>query len=166
MSGSDTARDALRDDRPTRRLALAALSVVITSILAAPACRSLFHRSRLPPSLTDDEFWALTTTLSEPAGEFTHSDNLVSNELQYVHTLHTLGPMGGAYIGVGPEQNYSFIAGLRPAIAFIVDIRAANRALHLLYKALFESAADRAGFLSRLFSRPGVAGRHRDASAA
>ena len=91
--------------------------------------------------------------LSEPAGDFPHSDNLVSNETQYVHTMQSLGSMGGVYIGVGPEQNFSFIARLRPAMAFIVDIRAGNRGLHLLYKALFESAGDRADFVSRLFSR-------------
>ena len=67
--------------------------------------------------------------------------------------MHSLGSMGGVYIGVGPEQNFSFIARLRPAMAFIVDIRAGNRGLHLLYKALFESAGDRAEFVSRLFSR-------------
>jgi hypothetical protein len=60
---------------------------------------------------------------------------------------------GGVYIGVGPEQNFSYIARLRPAIAFIVDIREENRDLHLLYKALFELSSDRADFVSRLFSR-------------
>ena len=156
MSGFDVARETSRDDRPTRRQTLAALSVVLASAAGAPACRSLFHRSTLPAALTDEAVWALTTSLSEPPGEFSHSENLVSNELQYVQTLHTLGAMGGAYLGVGPEQNFSFIAGLRPAIAFIVDIRAENRALHLLYKALFEGSADRAAFVSRLFSRPAV----------
>jgi hypothetical protein len=153
VAGPDNARDRSRDGRPTRRQALAALPVVLAGTLATPACRSPFHRSTLPAALTDEEFWTLTTTLSEPAGEFSHSDNLVSNETQYVHTMQTLGAMGGVYIGVGPEQNFSFIAGLRPAMAFIVDIRAENRALHLLYKALFESAANRAELVARLFSR-------------
>jgi hypothetical protein len=117
---------------------------------AQPACRS---RSTLPAQLSDEEFWKLMADLSEPAGDFPHSDNLVSNETQYVQTMQTLGPMGGVYIGVGPEQNFSFIARLRPAMAFIVDIRAGNRGLHLLYKALFEGAGDRAEFVSRLFSR-------------
>ena len=120
---------------------------------AQAACRSPFRRSTLPAQLTDEEFWKLSADLSEPAGDFPHSDNLVSNETQYVHTMHSLGSMGGIYIGVGPEQNFSFIARLRPAMAFIVDIRAGNRGLHLLYKALFESAGDRAEFVSRLFSR-------------
>jgi len=123
------------------------------ALAAQPACRSLFHRSTIPAQLTDEEFWKLSADLSEPAGDFPHSDNLVSNETQYVHTMQTLGSMGGVYIGVGPEQNFSFVARLRPAMAFIVDIRSGNRGLHLLYKALFEAAADRADFVSRLFSR-------------
>ena len=133
------------------RLATAALVFALACAFAAqPACRS---RSTLPAQLTDEEFWKLMADLSEPAGNFPHSDNLVSNETQYVQTMQSLGSMGGVYIGVGPEQNFSFIARLQPAMAFIVDIRAGNRGLHLLYKALFESAGDRAEFVSRLFSR-------------
>jgi hypothetical protein len=64
-----------------------------------------------------------------------------------------LRPQGGVYIGVGPEQNFSYIARIRPELAFIVDIRDDNRSLHLFYKALFEVAADRAEFVARLFSR-------------
>lgn len=59
---------------------------------------------------------------------------------------------------MGPEQNFSYIARLRPDMAFIVDIRRENRSLHLLYKALFELSEDRVDFVSRLFSRPRPAG--------
>ena len=38
-------------------------------------------------------------------------------------------------------------------MAFVNDIRQENRNLHLMYKALFEASADRAEFVSRLFSR-------------
>src|SRR5215217_4579258 len=137
-----------------RKLANAGLALVLAcAVWAQGSCRSPFHRSTLPPRLTDEEFWTLSSQLSEPTGSFSHSDNLVSNETHYVHTMHTLGAMRGVYIGVGPEQNFSFIAGLRPSLAFIVDIRGENRGLHLLYKALFEIAADRGDFVSRLFSR-------------
>lgn len=103
--------------------------------------------------LSDEEFWSLSTGLSEPAGAFPHSDNLVSNEIHFVHTTRRLRPRRGVYIGVGPEQNFSFVARLRPAMAFIIDIRRENRNLHLMYKALFEVSVDRAEFMSRLFSR-------------
>jgi len=112
------------------------------------------RRSSLPASLADRDFWSLIETLSEPAGAFTLSDNVVSNEPHYADTIHWLRPGGGAYVGVGPEQNYSYIVGLRPAMAFVIDIRRENLDLHLMYKALFELATDRADFVSRLFSRP------------
>src|SRR5712672_266756 len=113
-----------------------------------------FQRSTLPAAMDDRDFWSLIETLSEPAGAFTLSDNLVSNEPDFAERVRRLRPAGGVYIGVGPEQNFSYIVGLRPAMAFIIDIRRENRNLHLLYKALFELSADRADFVSRLFSRP------------
>jgi hypothetical protein len=59
---------------------------------------------------------------------------------------------------VGPEQNFTYVAALRPKLAFIVDIRRGNLDEHLLYKAFIEMSADRADFLSRLFARPRPAG--------
>jgi hypothetical protein len=134
----------------------ARLAVVLSAVLlSASACSP---RSSLPAALSDREFWGLIEALSEPAGTFTLSDNLVSNEPHYADTIRLLRPRGGAYIGVGPEQNFSYIAGLRPAMAFIVDIRRENLDVHLLYKALFELSTDRADFVARLFSRPRPAG--------
>ena len=57
------------------------------------------------------------------------------------------------YLGVGPEQNFTYIAALKPKMVFIVDIRRGNLHLHLMYKALFELASDRADFIFMLFSR-------------
>jgi hypothetical protein len=57
------------------------------------------------------------------------------------------------YVGVGPDQNFTYITALQPRIAFVVDIRRQNMLLHLMYKAVIEQSADRAEFLSRLFSR-------------
>jgi hypothetical protein len=133
-------------------VALAALALVQTG------CQWQ-ARPRFPSALTDQQFRTLIIDVSESPGAFEHSTNLVSNEIRYVHTVGRLRPVRGAYIGVGPEQNYSFIAALRPAIAFIVDIRQENQYLHLLYKTLFELSADRGEFVSRLFSRelqPGI----------
>jgi len=93
---------------------------------------------------------------SEPGGYF-DTDNLISNERSYLHPLDALrqeGVSGGVYIGVGPDQNFSYIAQIRPAIAFIVDIRRDNMLLHLLFKALFVLSEDRADYLSLLFARP------------
>ena len=111
-------------------------------------------RSALPPALSDSDFWTLIETVSEPAGTFDLSENLVSNEPMFVENVRRLRRAGGVYIGVGPEQNFSYIARVRPEMAFIVDIRRENLHLHLLYKALFELAHERADFVSLLFSRP------------
>ena len=112
----------------------------------------------LPTSLTDQEFWNLITEFSELGGYFP-SDNFVSNESGYQNVIPALRPMlkpGGVYLGVGPEQNFTYILAFQPEIAFIIDIRRQNMLEHLLYKALMETSADRAEFLSHLFSRPPV----------
>jgi hypothetical protein len=59
----------------------------------------------------------------------------------------------GVYMGVGPEQNFTYIAALKPKMAIITDIRRGNLQLHLMYKALFEMATDRADFVGMLFSK-------------
>jgi hypothetical protein len=137
-----------------------------TVLLALSVCALLLHTSaqltaeKLPSQLTDQEFWRLATTFSEPDGTF-HSENLVSNEARFQTVIPTLTQRavpGRAYVGVGSEQNFTYIAAVRPAVAFIVDIRRGNLDLHLAYKALFEQSADRADFVSRLFSRKRPAG--------
>jgi len=110
----------------------------------------------LPSKLSDQEFWKLSSEFSEPNGTF-RSDNLLSNEmwLQYViPDLLRTARSGRVYLGVGPEQNFTYISALHPKMSFIVDVRRGNRDLHLMYKALFELSADRAEFVSRLFSKP------------
>ncbi|MEO5895815.1 MAG: hypothetical protein ABIS06_08960 [Vicinamibacterales bacterium] len=115
--------------------------------------------------MSDEEFWQLTQILSEPAGQFTVSENLLSNEPRLSENAGWLRSAGGVYLGVGPEQNFTYIARVRPRIAFIVDIRRENRNLHLLYKALFELSSDRMDFVSRLFSRPRASGLGTDGRA-
>lgn len=125
-------------------------AVACAAALVSDAC----SRSTIPAHLGNREFQTLIDSLSEAPGSFTLSDNLVSNEPRFADRVRWLRPAGGAYIGVGPEQNFSYIAALRPSMAFIVDIRRENLALHLLYKALFELSTDRVDFVSRVFSRP------------
>jgi hypothetical protein len=110
---------------------------------------------QFPLELDDQEFWRIVTDFSEPGGAF-HSDNFTSNEPGFALAAAELAARrpGGAYLGVGPEQNFSYIAALRPEIAFIVDIRRQAVVQHLLFKALFELSEDRVDWLSRLFSVP------------
>jgi hypothetical protein len=121
--------------------------------LAASGSGDAQPRSRA--KLDDDTFWKLVVELSEPSGSYP-DDNYVSNELELQRVLPDLERWfspGGVYLGVGPEQNFSYVAARRPRIAFIVDIRRQNAMEHLMYKALFELADDRADFVSLLFSR-------------
>jgi hypothetical protein len=132
-----------------------------TAPVAAPA------KTGLPDRLTDAQFWELSQSLSEPNGSF-RSDNLLSNEvwLQYViPDLVGYNHPGRVYMGVGPEQNFTYITALKPAMVFIVDVRRGNLDLHLMYKALFDLSSDRGEFLSKLFSRPRPDGLTKDASA-
>ncbi len=101
-------------------------------------------------------FAAEIAALSESGGYF-DTDNLISNERSYLHVIPELAAQnvtGGAYIGVGPDQNFSYIAHIRPNVAFIVDIRRDNLLLQLLFKALFEMAHTRVDYLTLLFGRP------------
>jgi len=137
----------------------AAAGALVSLLLLHPAIAAQ-ARDTLPPSLSNQEFWALTEQLSEPDGYFRSSsgspDNLLSNENQVSTVAGALAERAkpsGVYLGVGPEQNFTYIAAMRPRIAFITDIRRGNLHLHLMYKALFEMSSDRADFVGRLFSR-------------
>jgi hypothetical protein len=121
----------------------------------------------LPARYTDTEFWRMVTDFSEPGGVFPY-ENFVSNEVSYQDILPEstrIVKPGGAYLGVAPEQNFTYIAAVRPKVAFILDIRRQNMLELLTYKALFEMSADRVEFVSRLFSRPKPAGLKANASA-
>ena len=109
----------------------------------------------LPEKLSDAEYWALSESLSEPGGTF-RSDNLVSNEIymqSIIPELQTVTRPGRVYLGVGPEQNFTYITALKPRMVFIIDIRRGNLHTQLMYKALFELSKDRADFVSKLFSK-------------
>lgn len=133
-----------------RRPLLVGAVLLLAVARAAPP-----SRPSLPERFSDQQFWRLSERLSERGGTF-RSENLLSNERELQAVIpelqRTVAP-GRVYIGVGPEQNFTYIAALRPALAFIVDIRRGNLSLHLMYKALFELSADRVEFAARLFSR-------------
>ena len=114
----------------------------------------------LPKQLSDSAFWAMIVDFSEPGGFF-RSENFVSNEMTYQEAIPELkkhSSRDGVYLGVGPDQNFTYITALGPRMAFIIDIRRQNLIQHLLYKAIVEMSDDRGDFLSRLFARPRPAG--------
>jgi hypothetical protein len=108
------------------------------------------------PSPSPTVFAAAVRSLSEPDSAFI-TDNIISNETSYLQVASALGKKakpGGAYIGVGPEQNFTYIALTKPKLAFIVDIRRQNAIEQLLYRAIFAEATSRAHFLALLVGRP------------
>ena len=156
----------------SRRVRLCAgtiVSVILFSFLLVLSIRQPLSgglaADTLPGSLLDKEFWSLSERISEPDGFFRSNsgstDNLLSNE-NMVSTVaaELAGRMRapGVYLGVGPEQNFTYIAAMRPRIAFITDIRRGNLHLHLMYKAIFEMSPTRADFVARLFNRKRPAG--------
>lgn len=147
-------------ERPPGRLRFASAALLIGSLLWVGPATQAWQEARIEQIQTADissaEFSRIIRDFSE-AGGFFRSDNFVSNETSYLHVvdkLKQLGATGGAYIGVGPDQNFSYIAKIRPRIAFIVDIRRQAIIQHLMFKAVFHLAENRARFLSLLLCKP------------
>jgi hypothetical protein len=142
---SKTTNAKIRHRRRTGRGWIVAALVVL--LAAAP-----LQAQRLP----DSSFAALVARLSEAGGVF-DSDNIISNEASYLQIASQLtkhGVHGGAYIGVGPDQNFSYVALIRPSVAFMLDIRRDNMLEHLLFKSLFEMSRNRMEYLCLLFGKP------------
>ena len=151
--------DSLIPRRAIRRV----LAPVAALVFTAGACNGRAAERPANPqaaavaTVAQAGFARLIERLSEPGGYF-DTDNLISNETSYLHVMGKLGEMGvtgGAYLGVGPGQNFSYIAQIRPNIAFLIDIRRDNLLQHLLYKALFELSDSRIEYLAMLFGRHG-----------
>ena len=154
--------------RPRRWLTAGSMAIAVTAGVLVPPADGLLRAApvrasvaaELPSQLSNADFWRLVQSSSEPDGFF-RSDNLVSNEDTFQVVIPQLAAgikPGGVYLGVGPEQNFTYIAALQPRMVFIVDIRRGNLLAHLMYKALFELSGNRAEFLARLFARPRPAG--------
>ena len=144
-----------------------AWSMALGILLAEPPA---LGRVDLPERLTDQAFWKLSADASELGGYFRSQDitNLTSNELWFQHVIPDLVQRtkpGAVYLGVGPEQNFTYMAAVRPRMAIIFDIRRGNLDIHLLYKAIFELSKDRSDFLALLFGRPRPSGTSAASSA-
>ena len=141
-----------------RALVTIGLALILAGVavpLGSQPALSAQTADTLPARLTDQEFWKLSQDFSEANGAFA-SDNLVSNEvtLQYVvPELMTRARSGGVYLGVGPEQNFTYITAVKPKMVFITDVRRGNLHMHLMYKAIFELTNNRAEFIELLFNR-------------
>lgn len=153
MDGSRTCGGGRYTDPVTRQPHAVTLAIAIVALVGGSATRV-----QSPGS-----FAAHIAQLSETGGYF-DTDNLISNERSYQRVIPELARRnirGGVYVGVGPDQNFSYIAQVRPSIAFIIDVRRDNLLLHLLFKALFAQARTRLEYIALLFGRAAPADMER-----
>ena len=111
------------------------------------------RRSHAAGAAQRPEFWTLVTESSEPDGYFRNREpdepHLERALFQYV-IPELVEPDDGRAASIwasGPEQNFTYMAAVRPRLAIIFDIRRGNLDLQLMYKALFELSRDRAEFV-------------------
>src|SRR5262245_52962726 len=112
-----------------RRVIYGSWSAVVCALLLSTAPGQTGQPQQISP------FAAEIARFSEKEGSF-DTDNLISNERDYLRVIPALVAgrvVGGVYLGVGPDQNFSYIARIRPTRAYIVDIRRDNLLLHLLF---------------------------------
>lgn len=148
-----------------RAITILIVSLLLGSSQAVSAQRT--DANRLPDQLSDQEFWSLVNDLSEPSGPYA-ADNWISNESSIQNVmpqLKQLAKPGGVYLGVGPEQNFTYMWALQSKVGFIIDIRRQNMLEILMLKALFEISPDRADYVANLFSRRRPAGLDASTSA-
>ena len=143
-------------------LLLAALCLSVPSSIKPTSAQEPLTKPTLRPTPAPasapatTEFAKLIERLSDSGGYF-DSDNLISNEASFQHVMGALrkrGVTGGAYIGVGPDTSFTYIAQIRPQLALITDIRRDNLVQHFWFKALFALARNRAEYLCLIFGKP------------
>src|SRR4051812_12756036 len=94
-----------------RRLLLAAATAFFTFVGPLNFSSSaLIAAEELPKEISDEAFWNMVTDFSETGGYF-RSDNFVSNETTFQYVIKGLKntKSGGVYLGVGPDQNFTYI---------------------------------------------------------
>ena len=129
-----------------------------SALPTAPATEAVLPDAAPPAPTTlmaDAEVGPLIERLSEKGGNFP-SENYVTNEASLLHVAAALRQpklRDRAYVGVGPEQNYTYLALLEPRVAYIVDIRRGNLLEHVMFRGCFEVGKTRAAFLSALLAR-------------
>ena len=134
----------------------AALTAARTPVIAQQSPAAVASAS-LPAKIPDAEYWKTINDLAEPGGYFRIPDNFTSNEIEVgwlFSRLQETKVNGGVYLGVGPEQNLSYIASIRPKMAVLFDIRRQAMVQHQIFKAIFELSPDRADFIQMTFAKP------------
>jgi hypothetical protein len=138
------------------RQPLISATLCVAALVLSSASTIRARQATLPAAIPDTEFWRLAEDLSEPDAP-TVANYVLSSDVAIPVVARELAERvtpGGVYLGIGHEENYSYISAARPRIAFIANAGRGTLHLHLMYKALFELAADRAELISLLFTKP------------
>lgn len=124
---------------------------------AGPAASAIEQPARAGAAPLSLEHWRhMVSTLSLPGAS--SSPGYVCQNGSYLQVAKSLvarAPADGVYIGVGQDENLSYIALTRPVLALVVGSNHDQLLLQLMYKALFEIAADRQAFLVGLLGADG-----------
>src|SRR5215470_2305262 len=95
-----------------QRFLFVTATLVFLSLAAMFGPHGQVADSTVPKQLSDRAFWRMVVDFSEPGGVF-RSDNFVSNETTYQEVIPELKKRissNGAYLGVGPDQNFTYIS--------------------------------------------------------
>ena len=96
---------------------------------------------------------ALAQQAAAPADEPTHTVRrhyMWSNERRHDLFFADLAGLGGGYLGVGGDQNYTMAAAAQAQVLWLVDLDAAVVRMHRLYAALLTAANTPAEFIALL----------------
>ncbi len=114
----------------------------------------------VPPPLSEEARRTLQATRSENLPEPTWLRYVVSNEWRHDITFPRIAGLGGAYIGVATDQNYTLAAAARSELIFLFDYDAEVGRVHRIYHAFMARAATPAEF--RAFFEPGQVARGKE----
>ena len=99
-------------------LILAFILLISTALLLGGKPTLQGANNTIPAEISDADFGRMISDFSEPNGTYPY-ENYVSNEpsVQYViPALRKITKPGGVYLGVAPEQNFTYIYALQPKI--------------------------------------------------
>src|SRR5262245_25948131 len=102
----------LRNSRLRRRMLYPiVLAGLVVIAITKPNWAPSEHAAAAEVQVSREQFVQYIQDWSEPEGYF-DTDNFISNETSYLHVIpelqRTVRPEG-VYVGVGPDQNFSYI---------------------------------------------------------
>lgn len=137
---------------------------VLAAIHAPPPAASPPAAEPPPPAPTPDPPQALTALTAEqrttmragPEDPLTPTPlhYVKSNEVRHDVWFPYIAGKGGAYLGVGSDQNYTLAAVARSELVFLADIDQAVVDLHRNYEVLIEASPDPAALVEKF--QPGA----------